>query len=853
MKQWFRKGTAVLLAVSILIGSAVSASAATVSKAQNEELKIACISDTHYLSPDMIKDTADFAEHLNSDRKMFAESDAFLTAILDTVKQDKPDVLIISGDLTKDGEKEGHIALAEKLQKFRDEEMPDLHIYIAPGNHDLNNKNAYNFNTEDGVAVPAGRTTQKDYKEIYDNLVYGDETILATFTPADGKQGGGLSYAARPKDGFTIISVDSARYSADNTDSGTDWQETSGAISPDLENWILEQIKSAKKRGDTVIGVQHHGYIPHFGMEQELLPMYLVNDYDRLSREFADAGMQYVFTGHMHANDIAAMTTENGNKLYDIETGSVVTYPSPSRVVTINRTIENGNVTENMDVKTHLNLSTGDFVNPVTGQHQTIDDITAYGEQHGFSNDMLTTTVNGFLHGYYSQIAQAGGTKKVVEQLVNDLLGDSLPIKDITMEKLVDVGLPLLLSDGSNGEEIYFDSDEGGIVIKKKVSLANLRIVVPNKALKQTLNVLFEKVDNEVLAHPEILDELIGSLVSDLTSVSVSQDGETDKSLLELVNYIYQSHLGGKDSGSQPAWVKDAVAKIEDGSLLETVIGVLFKDLTGVLDQALDGLPFEDVLGSKIYDNNTKALVPLEEGRTPLIRVLDAQGESTLGLLFGFILKWPGANGGFVMPEGYSTKDALDALLPVLKIDLHSFLSNLILGTPADEEAGTEASEGILTEELKGQMNGFLLGVVKSMGTDDNYPEDNNTTITYAWKLLTDRTALDEAIADAEKADLSKYTEKTAAAVSEALKAAKTLSLTATQEEIDAAAKALKDAVDALERIASVEDSESVGDTAGSPKTGDNTDMMLWLAMMLVSCAGVTAAEVYNKKKREIE
>lgn len=32
--------------------------------------------------------------------------------------------------------------------------------------------------------------------------------------------------------------------------------------------------------------------------------------------------MQFVFTGHMHANDITVATSENGNVLYDIETGS---------------------------------------------------------------------------------------------------------------------------------------------------------------------------------------------------------------------------------------------------------------------------------------------------------------------------------------------------------------------------------------------------------------------------------------------------------------------------------------------------------------------------------------------------
>ena len=162
MNKWFQKGAAAVLAMSMLIGQAVSASAAETPKKQEESLKIASLSDTHYLSPDLIKNTADFTEHLNSDRKMFAESDAFLNALLDTIKQDNPDVLLISGDLTKDGEKEGHEALSKILERF--EEETGAKVYITPGNHDLNNSNAMNFNTESGEAVPATPTTQEDYK-----------------------------------------------------------------------------------------------------------------------------------------------------------------------------------------------------------------------------------------------------------------------------------------------------------------------------------------------------------------------------------------------------------------------------------------------------------------------------------------------------------------------------------------------------------------------------------------------------------------------------------------------------------------------------------------------------------------
>ena len=55
--------------------------------------------------------------------------------------------------------------------------------------------------------------------------------------------------------------------------------------------------------------------MPHFDVEPTILPMYLVNGYERIAQEYADAGMSVVFTGHMHAVDIAAMTTKAGGRV----------------------------------------------------------------------------------------------------------------------------------------------------------------------------------------------------------------------------------------------------------------------------------------------------------------------------------------------------------------------------------------------------------------------------------------------------------------------------------------------------------------------------------------------------------
>ena len=126
-----------LLAVALVLALSVPAFAAqdSHSGADTGTLKIAVMSDDHYLSPSMIRDTADYTTALNSDRKMFAESDAILRTMLDAVRQDKPDVLLISGDLTKDGEQECHKALAKALQQLQ-RDVPGLKVYVINGNHD---------------------------------------------------------------------------------------------------------------------------------------------------------------------------------------------------------------------------------------------------------------------------------------------------------------------------------------------------------------------------------------------------------------------------------------------------------------------------------------------------------------------------------------------------------------------------------------------------------------------------------------------------------------------------------------------------------------------------------------------
>lgn len=470
-----RRFLAALLALMLVLTLVTPVMAA---ESTGGRLKIAALSDLHYMSPDLIADTADYTHALNMDRKMLTQADAIDELLFDAVRKDKPDVLLISGDLTKDGEQENHRAVSEKLQQLK-KDMPDLKIYLINGNHDIRNANGQIFSTPDGVAVPATRTNPQDFREIYD-FIYSDETVIATYTPPEGKEAGSLSYVARPCEGYTVIAIDSCRYSADNRDKAEDEHETSGAVSAELVQWVTEQITTAKQRGDIVIGLEHHGLVPHFTMEPVVMPMYLIEDYGSIAAKWTDAGMDMVFTGHMHALDIAAMTTAAGNTLYDIETGSTVSYPSPMRTVDISRNYRGDTV---VDVKSGTHFGPISYTE-ADGTPGYIEDITVYGKTQGLSEDMLCTVAGTFLG-----------------QFLVGITGDS-----------------------------------------------ELALWVADKICAEVENI-----------------------VSDLVNIKVAGD----KTLLEVANYLYQSHLAGLDDGIYPDWVNEGLANVKNGQVLDSILNVI--------------------------------------------------------------------------------------------------------------------------------------------------------------------------------------------------------------------------------------------------------------------------------------
>ena len=595
------------------------------------QIKIVHLSDVHYFSQKLYADCGDFTIAENSDRKMFRESGAIVDKALAEIVAYQPDLVILSGDLTKDGELVCHQGMHEKLAAAKKQLAnagKQAMFCVINGNHDINNDdNGRDFSS--GKAEHTDLVDPLAFKELYADCGYDD--AIAKFDEG-GSQGGSLSYVVRPAKGVTLIVVDSGKYSADQNGLGRDEHVTSGVVGEKLLAWVESQAKQARAAGDIVFVTQHHGVIPHFSMEPELMGEYLVDNYEDCQRRYADAGVSAVFTGHMHANDIASITTEAGNTLYDIETCATVTYPSDIRFATLSWKREEGtaNVEATLAVENHP-LGSVDYVDFDNGATTRIPDITAYGEERLLTVDVIKTMIaDALVSPAIDDMVANGGVKPALAGLLGGLnVGDGtadgldpalfnmlLTMLPQSQDEALAVVLGdlsfLLKSYGTLG--IWSDAAQQRIILEQLdgvTSSAQVLALSPDPSLAAEIEAvaasvpmaaagywsyyidatsfakfmatLYANIDTQLLQEGkgDTLN-LLRSLIEVLVNEQVSDDG---KILFDLIKFAYGDHLYGDETC--PDWVEVSAANMQltgsdsegnptaDGSLISYLRGTI--------------------------------------------------------------------------------------------------------------------------------------------------------------------------------------------------------------------------------------------------------------------------------------
>jgi 3',5'-cyclic AMP phosphodiesterase CpdA len=283
------------------------------------EASFVVFSDPHIYDPALGTEGEAFEYYLAYDRKLLRESTEIMEAAVAAIENEKASFVLVAGDLTKDGERVSHELVASYLSQM---EASGKQVYVVPGNHDINN--GYSFKYIGDIVERVPNTTAAEFAQIYCEFGYKEALYR---DPAS------LSYVAEPIAGMWLLALDSCIY-AENIEN--EEPITDGKFSEATLGWVEEMLEKAAKEKKAAIVMLHHGIVEHYTGQEKNYGEYVLDDFPAVSKLLAACNARLVFTGHYHAQDITVARWPETNKfVFDIETGSLVTYPVPYRIVRI--------------------------------------------------------------------------------------------------------------------------------------------------------------------------------------------------------------------------------------------------------------------------------------------------------------------------------------------------------------------------------------------------------------------------------------------------------------------------------------------------------------------------------------
>ena len=162
------------------------------------------------------------------------------------------------------------------------------------------------------------------------------------------------SYVVEPIKGIWLLAIDANAYVPNEKLSGKqdDPHDFSGAntgynnvliYKSHLLNWVKKVSAEAKQKGKILIAFSHYPMVEFNDNASPELKQLFGADKMQLQRvpneevaqQFADAGIQIHFGGHMHINDTGIRTSAKGNTLFNIQTPSLAAYMPDYKILTI--------------------------------------------------------------------------------------------------------------------------------------------------------------------------------------------------------------------------------------------------------------------------------------------------------------------------------------------------------------------------------------------------------------------------------------------------------------------------------------------------------------------------------------
>ncbi|MCH5198918.1 MAG: metallophosphoesterase [Oscillospiraceae bacterium] len=304
-------------------------------------MKFAVLSDTHYISEEMI--------HSDKRGEMLLKNKINKSVFESLAATDEFDTVLITGDLTHSGDEESHKEYIEMLRKVKNS---GKNVYVLTATHDFQFSRSYavkeGWNVKYKTHPWHNAWFDKDsfaYKDIVtdDFSHLPEEACKPPFkkvcTPKDlwemyREFGRDQAFSVCETDYSYCVKLDEKIWCLmlNNNFRDIDPRENmSASYSPDCFKWIESIVNSAKEEGAFVFACTHHSLVPP-------VPAYKIGATDRNMRRayvahaLADIGISLIFSGHTHFSDIGFAVSDKGKTLCNITTPAISYLPPMYRV-----------------------------------------------------------------------------------------------------------------------------------------------------------------------------------------------------------------------------------------------------------------------------------------------------------------------------------------------------------------------------------------------------------------------------------------------------------------------------------------------------------------------------------------
>ena len=249
---------------------------------QDKKTSFWVISDTHLIADSLHDHGQAFSQmQKTSQGKDLYYQETALSAFVRMAQKKKPAAIIVTGDVTFNGERVSAEKFAEIFKP-----LEETQLLVLPGNHDIYDGWAREFRGK--KQYYAGQISPRMWRNIF-------KTSYKNAVSVDDKS---LAYSVQLNPNYLLILADSNDYGKEEA---TTAPATAGFLGREQRRWIKAQLQYASENNLQVIFCIHDNLYAH---NPAVNKGYVVDDYRELRKLLAQYNVKLVFSGHIHAQNI---------------------------------------------------------------------------------------------------------------------------------------------------------------------------------------------------------------------------------------------------------------------------------------------------------------------------------------------------------------------------------------------------------------------------------------------------------------------------------------------------------------------------------------------------------------------